>query len=409
MVLLFLPIKIYFGKMLLRGGRMADRDKTIGDRLRKERESLGYKLIYVAQKMGFENHQVLGNIESGKRPLKASELVQLSGLYGRNVDFFLTEQSAAPKVLWRDQARTEETVLAEHKFVEICQGYRKLLDLTEKGARMDGSLPLPAVRSKQAITQRTFYYVVELAEQTRKSLGLGARPAHSLADVLEASFGVLVLYRDLKTAGSAASLSGGGCRAIVINSTNAPWRRNYDLAHELFHLITWDLFSEDEICAPPKQGKKNRVEQLADAFASALLLPEEEVRSEFQKRVFDKKITYISLVEIAREFRVSTDALLWRLTNLMLLKRKDAEKCLADSGIKDIDRQARNEDKAWDKPPYLSARYVALAIKAYFMGKISRARFAEYVGIPFSGVANFLEMNDYSDDGDYSVALTAHS
>jgi XRE family transcriptional regulator, fatty acid utilization regulator len=388
---------------------MADRDRAIGDRLRKERESLGYKLNYVARRMGFENHQVLGNIESGKRPLKASELLRLSSLYGRNVEFFLREQSAAPRVLWRDPARTEKTILAEHKFVEICQGYAKLLDLTGQGAYMDASIPVLTACDKQAIMQRTFNYVVELAEQTRRSLDLGSRPAHSLADVLEARFGVLVLYLDLKAAGSAASLSGGGCRAIVINSADMPWRRNFDLAHELFHLITWDLFSEDEIFAPSRQGKKNLIEQLANAFASALLLPEEEVRSEFQKRVSNKKIAYISLVEIAREFKVSTDALLWRLTNLMLLKRKDVEKCLADREIKDIERQARNEDKEWYKTPHLSARYVTLAIRAYFMGKISRARFAEYIDCSFSKVADFLELNGYNDDGDYSVALTAHS
>jgi XRE family transcriptional regulator, fatty acid utilization regulator len=389
---------------------MPEQDKSIGARLKEERETLGYKLKDVAGKMGFENHQVLGNIESGKRPLKAAELVKLSQLYGRSVEHFLKEQSAsAPRVLWREPARTEGTVLAERKFVEIYQGYQRLLNLTGEGAFPSAAPPFCAAPSKQTITQRRFDYVVELAEQARKTLALGARPAHSLANVLESGFGVLVLYRDLRNAGSAASVSGGECRAIVINSTNTPWRRNYDLAHELFHLITWDLFTEDEISAPSKEGKKNLIEQLADAFASALLLPEEEVRSEFQKRVFDKRITYISLVEIAREFRVSTEALLWRLTNLMLLKRKDVEKCLTESEIKDIDRQVRSEDKACDNAPYLSVRFVTLAIKAYFMGKISRARFAEYVGIPFSNVTDFLEANGYRDDGDYSIAFTAHS
>jgi XRE family transcriptional regulator, fatty acid utilization regulator len=220
---------------------------------------------------------------------------------------------------------------------------------------------------------------------------------------------VLVLYQDLRNAGSAASLSGGDCRAIAINSTNAPWRRNYDLAHELFHLITWDLFSEDEIAALSKDGKKSLAEQLADAFASALLLPEEEVRSEYRKRVADGKITYISLVEIAREFRVSTEALLWRLANLMLLKKKDVEKCLTDPAIRDVDRQAHAEDKTWDRAPYLSVRYVTLAIKAYFLGKLSRARFAEYIDKPFSEVADFLATNGYADDGDYSIAFSAHS
>jgi Zn-dependent peptidase ImmA (M78 family)/transcriptional regulator with XRE-family HTH domain len=388
---------------------MADRDKIIAERLKKERESLSYKLKDVAQKMGFENHQVLGNIESGKRPLKASELVQLSGLYGRNIDFFLREQSQAPRVLWRDPAKTEETIMAERKFIEICQGYRKLLSLTQEGRNTDYSFPILCAPNKQAILQRGFQYVAELAEQTRKMLDLGARPAHSLADVLEGSLGVLVVHWDLKTAGSAASLSSDDCRAVVINSSNAPWRRNYDLAHELFHLITWDLFTEEEISAPPERGTKNYVEQLANAFASVLLLPEEEVRNEFQKRVANKTITYISLIEIAREFRVSTEALLWRLTNLMLLKQKDVEKWLTEGTIRDVDRQVRCEDRNWDTTPYLSARYVALAIKAYFMGKISRARFAEYINIPFSSIADFLARNGYNDDGDYSVVFPTHS
>jgi Zn-dependent peptidase ImmA (M78 family)/transcriptional regulator with XRE-family HTH domain len=388
---------------------MTDRDKLIGERLRKERESLGYKLNDVAQKMGFEHHQILGNIESGKRPLKAVELVQLSGLYGRNAAHFLREDSAVvPRVLWRDAAKTDETVLAERKFIEICEGYTRLLHLTKEDPVAD-AVPCLALPDKRTLIQRGFGYIIGLAEQARKSLALGARPAHSLANVLESNFGVLVLYRDLKNAGSAASLSVGDCRAIVINSTEAPWRRNYDLAHELFHLVTWDLFSEEEIALPSRGGKKSLVEQLADAFASALLLPEEEVRSEFRKKVVDRKITYISLVEIAREFKVSTDALLWRLTNLGLLRQKDVEKCLTEGEIRNVDRQARSEDGAWEKAPHLSARYVMLAIKAYFMGKISRARFSEYVDIPFSSVSDFLEMNGYRDDGNYSIALTAHS
>lgn len=389
---------------------MTDRDRFIGERLKKERESLGYKLNDVARKIGFEHHQILSNIESGKRSLKAIELVQLSELYGRNVEYFLKGPSAAvPRVLWRDSANGQEKALAERKFIEICEGFRRLLRLTGEDAIAD-TAPRVAAPDKQAIMRRPFDYVVELAEQTRKSLSLGARPAHSLANVLESNLGVLVLHRDLTNAGSAASLSVGDCRAIVINAEEAPWRRNYDLAHELFHLLTWELFSQKEIDTPSaKGGRKSMVEQLADAFASALLLPEEEVRSGFRKKVVDKTITYISLVEIAREFRVSTEALLWRLATLRLLGRKDVEKCLAEGEIRNVDRQTRSADGAWERPPYLSARYVMLAIKAYFMGKISRARFSEYVNIPLSSVSEFLEKNGYRDDGNYSIALTAHS
>jgi Zn-dependent peptidase ImmA (M78 family)/plasmid maintenance system antidote protein VapI len=388
---------------------MPDKDRMIAERLKRERESIGYKLTDVARRMGFENHQVLGNIEGGKRSIKASELVRLARIYGRSAEFFLGEQSPAPRILWRDSAKTEGTKLAEHKFLDICQRYSKLLTLTQENIQPDFIRPLLSAANKQVMMSRSFYYVTELAEQARKMLDLGARPAHSLADVLEGSFGVLVVHWDLENAGSAASLCGEDCRAVVINTGDAPWRRNYDLAHELFHLITWDLFSEEEICEPPKQGKKNLIEQWADAFASALLLPEEEVRNEFQKRVVNREITYINLVEIAREFRVSIDALLWRLAALSLLKRKDVDGLLRDRRIREIDKQARSADSSWYESPYLSSRYVMLAIKAYFMGKLSRARFAEYIDKPFSQVTDFLAMNGYADDGDYTIAFAAHS
>jgi len=40
--------------------------------------------------------------------------------------------------------------------------------------------------------------------------------------------------------GSAASAIGPFGPAILMNSKEAPWRRNYNFAHELFHLITWE-------------------------------------------------------------------------------------------------------------------------------------------------------------------------
>jgi transcriptional regulator with XRE-family HTH domain len=136
---------------------MVEKETLIGDRLRKERESLGHKLKDVARKMGFENHQVLGNIESGKRPLKASELVQLSRLYGRNLDYFLTEQTVeAPRILWRERAQTEETLLAERKFIEICDGYRRLLKLTGEATGTNALLPFLTVPSKQALIHGRF-------------------------------------------------------------------------------------------------------------------------------------------------------------------------------------------------------------------------------------------------------------
>jgi Zn-dependent peptidase ImmA (M78 family)/transcriptional regulator with XRE-family HTH domain len=384
-----------------------DKNKAIAYLLKKERDSLNYTLKHVSKKMGFSNYQTLSSIEAGERDIKAWELVKLAEIYGRKIDFFISGQTgiSQPKVLWRDPSKTEQTIEAERRFLLFCQNYKRLLELTKEDNTKLPIFPFSSHDKIEFRSSRGFNYVVELSEECRRILNLGGRPAYSLSNILEQVLGILVLYMDLGSGGSGASTSGDFGRAILINSSDSPWRRNYDLAHELFHLITWDIFSDEEIYSKSKKDK-SEVEQWANAFASAILLPAEEVRREFSKRLEGNKIAYISLIEIAREFKVSIEALLWRLVNLNLLKRKDVEKCIEEGEIKDIDKKMRIKD--WeDEKPYLSSRYIALAIKALQLGRISKAKFAEYVNKPFSEVSSFLKKYGYDENEDYSIAFTA--
>lgn len=381
-----------------------DKNRLIANLLKKERESLKYTLRDVSQNMGFSNYQTLSSIESGEREIKAWELAKLSDIYGRKIDYFLSEQTeiSQPKVLWRDPAKTENKTETERKFISFCLNYRRLLGLTTEE---NIKLPYNIQPDKTEFKRGGFEYTVELAEELRRTLNLGGRPAYSLSNVLEQVLNILVLYIDLGMVCSGASTSGDFGKAILVNSSDAPWRRNYDLAHELFHLITWDIFSDEEIYPKTEKGK-SEVEQWADAFASALLLPSEEVRREFSKRLEDNKITYISLVEIAQEFKVSIEALLWRLVNLNLLKRNVVNQLINEEQLKDINKKMRVTDWA-DEKPYLSSRYITLAIKALQAGKISKLKFAEYIDKPFSEVSSFLRKYGYDENEDYSVAFAA--
>lgn len=383
-----------------------EKNKAIAHAVKQERESLHYTLKEVSEKMGFQNYQTLSAIESGEREIKVWELSKLAEIYGRNINFFISGKSAPSpaKILWRDPRQTENKSKVERQFVILCQNYEKLLEFTDEtgtGFPM-ASIPAP---NKQELINRGFSYILELAESYRRSLDLGGRPAYVLSHKLEQDLGVLVLYLELGVVGSGASTSWDHYKAILINSNDAPWRRNYDLAHELFHLITWGIFSDAEIY-PKQKDEKSKVEQWADAFASAILLPTEEVSKEFSRKLKDDKITYLDLVEIARDFGVSIDALLWRLVNLKHLKRKDVGKCVQEEDIRKIDREMRKTTDA-DPKPYISSRYITLAIKALQTGKISKAKFAEYVNKPFSEISSFIKKYGYTEDEDYSIAFTA--
>ena len=375
--------------------------QKIHERLKSERESLNLTLKEVAAKMGFQNYQTLGSIESGKRELKAFELLKLAQIYGRSVDYFmkpeLREQSKL-RVVWRNQVQDEETVFNERKFIALCQNYQRLIELNYEEAPVF-ALEFSGMK-KSDFLRRGFPYVQEIAQLLADALNLGSRPACSLPLVLEEGLGFKIIYMDLGFGGSAAStFSDDFGSAMLINASDAPWRRNFDLAHELFHLLTWNLFSEELYSQASNQ--KSPVEKWADAFASGILLPEKAIRSEVERRFEENHISYISLVEIAREFRVSIDALLWRLVNLKMLPSRHVEKALRKGEIKDIDKKERFTD--WeDGKPHLSPRYVALAIKAFTMGKISKAKLAEYVDQPFSNIPSFLRRHGYDENEDYS-------
>lgn len=381
------------------------RKNKIASLLKNERESLGLTLKEVSAKIGFAHYQTLSSIESGKREIKAWELAKLANIYGRDIDFFLLPEDRKKdvKILWRNPKKNIKKEAIRRTFLSFCEKYKNLLKLLGEREQENKELFL-APSKNDLIKQNSFEYVSEIASDYLNLLQLGSRPACSLTKILEEKIRIKIIHLELDPEISGGSTIGDFGMAILINANDAPWRRNYDLAHEFFHLITWNYFSPEEIYKKDKKGG-NRIEQLADVFASALLLPEDELRVEFRKKTEKNYITYLNLVDIAREFSVSIEALLWRLINLDLIKKDTVITELEKGSIKDLDRKFGRIDWEGEKP-YISARYISLAIKAFQMGKISKAKFAEYAGKKFSEVSSFLKKYGYDENEDYSVAYS---
>ncbi|MBU1339912.1 MAG: ImmA/IrrE family metallo-endopeptidase, partial [Acidobacteria bacterium] len=255
------------------------------------------------------------------------------------------------------------------------------------------------------LTQNAFKNVENLASSYISLLKLGSRPACSLSKILEEEMGIKIIFLPMDSnISGGSSLNNNFGMSILVNANDAPWRRNFDLAHEFFHILTWNEFSPEDIYLDDKTKKKSQAEILADVFASSLLLPEENVRDEFEKRIQNQSISHLSLVEIAREFNVSIEALLWRAVNLGLLKKKHIQTELEKGNINDVDKKYRKTDWAETDKPNLSDKYIALAIKAFHLGKISKGKLAEYVGENYSAIPSFLKKYGYDENEDYSIA-----
>lgn len=354
----------------------------LASRLKAARESLGLTLVDAAKKLGFQHYQTLKSIENSEREIKASELSRFSKVYFMSLSKLLgsEELQLHNAFLWRNPPQAGSKKQIEAEIYYRCEHYHlleRLLKLkTKKGTFIDVSLD--DIGSNNDITN--------LSEKFRDYLSLGSRPAFTLQKVLEQDFGVKVLFESMPVGSAVSTCNSEFGSVVVINSDETPWRRNYDLAHELFHLVTWKAVSLNDLEDP---DYFNSIEKKAERFASILLLPGIEVKKEVMERIeTQQQFTYSDLVDIAMEFGVSARALLYRMANLRLLDWEKADKIAKDQELAEISRHKR-QDENQERPK--SERFIALAIRCLRKGLISRGKFAEMVHIDRSDIDDYIE------------------
>ncbi|MCE7888260.1 MAG: ImmA/IrrE family metallo-endopeptidase [Sorangiineae bacterium PRO1] len=363
----------------------------IGERLRFAREKRGLTLNQVADLSAIGSSS-LSDFENDKRQPKLAQLQALAKLYGRSEAFFFQEGTLpAEQVLWRQRPVGDVASAIESQFVQLCEQYHNLeLWCAE---RVAADLPVSTTPAESF----TYSTAEELAHRVRKALNLGDCPARALRSVLEESCGVKIFHLSVEPTGTAAcSRSDAYGMAVLLNTNNRRWRRNFDLAHELFHLLTWQAFrGQSDATAPPLE------EKLADAFASALVLPTDAVQAAVEeKRQAAGKLNRSALFDIAREFDVSVEALLWKLKKVYNrteeATRADIEACkqLAKT------YETRKEEQP---PPIRPERFNALVLKALQRGELSTGRAAEYLGIS-RREAMKLEELDGAQDAEVAIS-----
>lgn len=362
-------------------------DRELADRLKSARETVGLNLKEAADELGFANYQTLSQIEAGSREVKAAEVIKFARIYFCSVDYLLgtqPEKEVTFHLLWRrdvpeDPGRQAQVEKRVHYLAEQCHWLSGVLHLRDEAGFKFVNV------TKNDIS--TYSRVDALAQRVRKLLDLGKRPALSLKETLEQDWEVKIFYESLSEAGSAASMLHPEYGAIIIiNADEAPWRRNYDLAHELFHLITWDIVTLEEL---EDSFFFEDIEKKANRFASTLLLPSEEIKSELLNRQnVSGQITTADFVDVARDFGVSTQALAFRLKNIGLISFDSAQNIAKDPSVQSISQSLRWKD--WGERPK-SELLIDLAIKGLRKAFISRGKFAELCDIPRHKIDEFIE------------------
>ncbi len=357
---------------------------------------MGLTLAQVAERSGIGS-STISDFENGKREPRFRQLNELANAYHRPVSFFLDE--SAPEietVLWREKPESQTAKELQARLLELAEQYRHIEVLCDETR----SYNLPRADD---VDCDAFSYAdaTELARRVRNGLELGSRPGQTLLRVLEEVCHIKIFHLAFEPTGSAAcTVSPRSGAAILLNSSNARWRRNFDLAHELFHILTWKTFrdsgGEDGVVS------SEREEKLATCFARNLLMPREPLQWAVDTERGDShKLSSHAVLEIARQFDVSIDALLWQIA---FVYNRDSDSESIRSRIAQIRKQiGKRSDQSPETPPERPPRFLALARWAFRKGLIGTGRYAEYAGISRHEAMRIMEQ-DAEEDVEIEVA-----
>ena len=128
-------------------------------------------------------------------------------------------------------------------------------------------------------------------------------------------------------------------------------------------------------------------------------MPEETTRLAVNEHIKKDRVSLENLFDVARQFDVSVESLLWRI--VYLYRDRDKETTLIDIA------RAKSlapllEDRQQESPPRWPPRYRALAIKALRHGNISIGRFAEYLDVNRQEAMRYIEQ-EIKDDEEIQV------
>ena len=311
----------------------------IGRRIRALREAKKLSQEDLARIFGLNDRQTISAIETGVRRLTANELVLAVERLGVSLKYFTDPflLIGEGRFSWRqdgvDPARLESY---ERKVGPWIAAYRTLAPQVGR--------PPPLLRRSLALApDASPQDVMRAGERFAQEFGLGNVPAARLADTMERDLDILVLMVD-----SEPGISGAACRlpeldTVLVARHELPGRRHFDLAHELFHVLTWDAMPPEHAEATRETGGK-RAERLANKFAAALLMPSDALEGFSGWSDLSDESLIARLNAVAQEMRVSSSALRWRLVELgeisLATARDLPEEALHNNGLKTGEKSA---------------------------------------------------------------------
>lgn len=364
--------------------------QLIGKRIRALREERKLSQERMAEIFGFNDRQTVSAIETGARRVTAEELLLAVQRLGAPLEYFTDPFLLAGdgRFSWRQTGVDAQRLEAyERKAGRWIAAFRTLAPEVGHEA--------PLMRRALGLERRSsFEDAMNAGERFAAEFGLGDAPAIRLVEIMERELGILVLMVDADP-----GISGAACRlpdldSVLIARHEVAGRRHFDLSHELFHILTWDAMPPEHFEEAQETGG-NRVEQLANNFAAALLMPGGTLArfGDWSGLAQDALIGRLNAA--ANELHVTASALKWRLVALGVLTAATAR------AVPDAALRYNGRDHEDDVPPALfSTPFMEVVGLAIGNGLVSVRRAAALLDLTLDDLGDLLQAHGVAQPTD---------
>ncbi|MCP8856784.1 helix-turn-helix domain-containing protein [Latilactobacillus fuchuensis] len=289
-----------------------------GEKLQKVRELNGLSRKELAETIGI-SEQAIWQYENQYTVPKFEVINQFKKIFKVKPQFFFeapfVEQiSSTDDIAYRSDDRdARKKVKMETSYIDFVdyfiEQFETQLDVEQGDIE---SLTNQIEQLYYGSDQKTGETIAEIARIARTNLNVDQNKA--LLYQLEIA-GVFVLEKNMGPTIDAYSTWTQNQRPFIIlgSKKKSAVRRNFDLAHELGHLLMHRKIDMDSLTT----FEYKAYEKEANYFASVFLLPEQEFIKDFEK--INKKSNPFSYVELKMKYSVSIIALEYRAYQLNLL------------------------------------------------------------------------------------------
>ncbi|HDR7530914.1 TPA: ImmA/IrrE family metallo-endopeptidase [Bacillus anthracis] len=282
--------------------------KFSGKKLKLARNIRGFTLEDLSQKINV-THQMLSKYEGEKSIPKPETIEKLAHYLGFETSFFFGRDDMLNQPDSPHFFRSGATVAKKYK--DQVENKIELVTWLVKVIEEKIKLPLvsfPIHTHGESFVPTDFEQIDEIAMGFRKFLSLGDGPISNVTLLCE-KLGIIIAYAPLEHEKiDACSVIYNNRPYIILNKDRiSSVRLRFNIAHELGHLILHSRYKKKDV---NDKAQHKRMEQEANRFASAFLMPETSFVSDLSAAGLDY------LLVLKKHWKVSLQAIIYRAESL---------------------------------------------------------------------------------------------